>query len=218
MSKAQVEKVLGTTAQAYLVDDDGALREALSFLLRSRGVAVSNYGSAEAFLESFNHAMRGCIVTDVRMQGLSGLEMFDRLEALHCRLPAIVLTGHGNVAMAVNSLQKGVRDFVEKPFNTNNLVDKIIAAIADDEKAAALESERDVFLAALASLSGREREVMALLLAGKLNKIIADELDISMRTVEVHRARIFSRMGVRSAVELANLNSRMNGEAKAGRG
>lgn len=196
--------------RAHVVDDDDALRDALGFLLHSRGVEVTPYVSAEAFLAAFHQNMRGCILTDIRMGGMSGLDMFDRLEARQCHLPLIVLTGHGNVAMAVGALKKGVRDFVEKPFNTNSLADKVIAAIADDALAATRRDEKSAFAAKLAALSEREREVMDLLLAGKMNKVIADQLDIAMRTVEVHRSRIFARMGVRSAVELANLMSRMS--------
>jgi two-component system, LuxR family, response regulator DctR len=195
---------------AHIIDDDDALRDALSFLLQSRGVAVAPFGSAEAFLAHFDTRMRGCILTDVRMAGISGIELVDRLAALNCRLPVIVLTGHGNVAMAVHAFKNGVRDFIEKPFNTNALADKVIAAMADDRIAAEKQRERDEFEQKLAALSGREREVMCLLLAGKLNKVIADELDIAMRTVEVHRSRIFARLGVRSAVELANKFGRVN--------
>lgn len=209
MTKIRPHIAEETSPQTHIVDDDDALRDALSYLLRSRGVSVATYASAEDFLARFNLNMRGCILTDVRMGGMSGLEMFDHLETMQCRLPAIVLTGHGNVAMAVNALKSGMRDFIEKPFNTNNLVDKIVAAMTEDSRADDQRQQRSAFITALATLSPRERDVMDLLLAGKMNKVIADQLDISMRTVEVHRSRIFNRMGVRSAVELANLFSRM---------
>ncbi len=200
---------------AYIIDDDAALRDALSFLLQSRGVAVKAYGSAESFLTSFSDQMRGCILTDVRMGGMSGLDMFDRLGTLQCKMPIIVLTGHGDVSMAVDALKNGVRDFVEKPFNTNNLVDKIIAAMEHDEQAALREKDILVFKNKILELSQRERDVMDLVLDGKLNKVIANMLDISMRTVEVHRSKIFSRMGVRSAVELVNLFNSMNASWQA---
>jgi two-component system response regulator DctR len=194
---------------AYVIDDDDALRDALSFLLQSRGVAVATFASAEAFLAHFHRGLRGCILADIRMASMSGIELVDRLAVLKCRLPVIILSGHGNVAMAVHAFKNGVRDFVEKPFNTNSLADKIIAAIEDDTVAAEKQRVCDDFAQRLAALSDREREVMRLLLAGKLNKVIADELNIAIRTVEVHRSRIFDRMGVRSAVELANVLSRM---------
>lgn len=143
--------------RAYIIDDDDALRDALAFLLHSRGVVVTAYASADAFLAAFHHNMRGCILTDIRMGGMSGLDMFDQLEARQCTLPLIVLTGHGNVAMAVGALKKGVRDFVEKPFNTNTLADKVIAAIANDAIATARRDEKSDFATRLAALSERER-------------------------------------------------------------
>ncbi len=192
------------SARAFVVDDDQDLRDSLGFLLRSRGIAVDAFDSAEAFLAALDPAMRGCILTDVRMPGLSGIELVDRLAALGCPLPVIVLTGHGDVGMAVHAFKTGVADFVEKPYRANELADKVIAAIEADRLGALKRSERAAFEAALGALSAREREVMRLLLAGKMNKVIADDLAIAMRTVEVHRARIFARFNVRSAVELAN--------------
>ena len=149
--------------------------------------------------------MHGCLVLDIRMDGMSGLDLFDRLNERRCQLPVIFLTGHADVPMAVAALKKGAHDFVEKPFNDNELVDKIDGALA---KAVIL---RNRFAAAhsvsqrLATLSQREREVMDLILAGRANKVIADDLKIAMRTVEVHRAHVLEKMGVRSAVELAQL-------------
>jgi two-component system, LuxR family, response regulator DctR len=186
------------------------LRDALSFLLQSRGVAVAPFISAEAFLAHFDPDLRGCILTDVRMPGLSGIELVDRLAARKSRLPVIVITGHGDVSMAVHAFRNGVHDFIEKPFDANVLADKVIAAIETDRAAAARKGERDEFGRRLATLSDREREVMRLMLAGKLNKVIADDLQIAMRTVEVHRSKIFARLGVRSAVELANLFARVD--------
>lgn len=193
------------TPTVHVVDDDAELRKALAFLLASRGLAASLYESGEAFLAAWNGDLRGCVLTDVRMGGISGLELFDRLAALGSRLPCIVLTGHGDVPMAVEALKKGVTDFVEKPFDGNTLVDKVLAAIAKDAEAAAEAALRKSISDRLEMLSEREQEVMRLLLAGKLNKVIADELGIAMRTVEVHRARIFEKMSVKSAVELSSL-------------
>lgn len=189
----------------HVVDDDAEVRKALAFLLASRGLAASLYDSGEAFLSAWNGDLRGCVLTDVRMGGISGLELFDRLTALGSRLPCIVLTGHGDVPMAVEALKKGVTDFVEKPFDGNALVDKLVAAIAKDGEEAAAAALRKSISDRLATLSEREQAVMRLLLAGKLNKVIADELGIAMRTVEVHRARIFEKMCVKSAVELSSL-------------
>jgi two-component system response regulator DctR len=190
---------------AHVVDDDDAIRDALSWLLRSRGVPARTWGSAEAFLAEYSDAMRGCLVLDVRMEGMSGVELFDHLLAERSRLPVIFLTGHGDVPLAVAALKKGAFDFVEKPFNDNDLVDRVVAALRhDDSLRRQLETEASV-AARIAELTPRERQVMERVLAGDYNKNIADALGIAVRTVEVHRARIFEKMGVRSAVELAQL-------------
>ncbi len=189
----------------HVVDDDDAIRDALSWLLRSRGVPARTWPSAEAFLAEWSAAMRGCLVLDVRMEGMSGVELFDRLLAQGCRLPVLFLTGHGDVPLAVAALKKGAFDFVEKPFNDNDLVDRIVAAVRHEE-AQRQQAQTEASVAArLAELTPRERQVMERVLAGDYNKTIADALGIAVRTVEVHRARIFEKMGVRSAVELAQL-------------
>jgi len=189
----------------HVVDDDDAIRDALSWLLRSRGVPARSWASAEAFLAEYSEAMRGCLVLDVRMEGMSGVELFDHLLARKSRMPVIFLTGHGDVPLAVAALKKGAFDFVEKPFNDNDLVDRIVAAVRHDESLRQkLETEASV-AARLAELTPRERQVMERVLVGDYNKNIADALGIAVRTVEVHRARIFEKMGVRSAVELAQL-------------
>jgi two-component system response regulator DctR len=190
---------------AFIVDDDEAIRDSLRWMLKSRGIPSRSWSSAEAFLDSYDDAMHGCLVLDIRMEGMSGLDLFDRLSALKCVLPVIFLTGHADVPMAVAALKKGAHDFVEKPFNDNDLADKIAAALA---KAAILRDRSAAtrsLAGRLATLSQREREVMDLILAGKANKVIADDLRITMRTVEVHRAHVLEKMGVRSAVELSQL-------------
>lgn len=190
---------------AYLVDDDDAIRDALAWLLRSRGVRSHAWSSAESFLAEYRHDMRGCLVLDVRMQGMSGPELFDRLTALGCGMPAIFLTGHGDVPLAVNAIKKGAFDFIEKPFNDNELADRVIDALRIDAARVTQAESSATLEARLSQLTSREREVMTHVLAGKFNKVIADELNIAMRTVEVHRSRVFEKMGVRSAVELAQL-------------
>ncbi len=195
-------------ATAHIVDDDAAIRDALSWLLRSRGVSARSWESGEAFLDGLSPEMRGCVVLDVRMDGMSGIEVHDQLIARGCGLPVIFLTGHGDVPLAVAALKKGAFDFVEKPFNDNQLVDRVIEAMRSDEaRRQELEAEASV-AARLARLTAREREVMERVLAGDHNKAIADALDIAIRTVEVHRAHVFEKMGVRSAVELAGLLAR----------
>jgi two-component system response regulator DctR len=192
-------------AAVHVVDDDDAIRDALSWLLRSRGVPARTWPSAEAFLEEWSEAMRGCLVLDVRMDGMSGVELFEHLVGQRSRLPVIFLTGHGDVPLAVAALKKGAFDFVEKPFNDNDLVDRILAAMRHDESQRERIASEASVAARLAELTTREREVMERVLAGDYNKNIADALGIAVRTVEVHRARIFEKMGVRSAVELAQL-------------
>jgi two-component system response regulator DctR len=141
------------------------------------------------------------------MPGMSGIELFDRLQTLNCRLPVIFLTGHGDVPMAVQALKDGAFDFVEKPYDDNALVDKVVDALAQDAKRSAREVSVNSVRNRLTQLTLREQEVMQQILAGRLNKVIADELGIAMRTVEVHRSHIFEKMEVRSAVELSQMLS-----------
>jgi len=189
----------------FLVDDDEAIRDALGWLLQSRDLSCRSFPSAEAFLAQWNAELAGCLLLDIRMDGMSGLELFDRLLELGNRLPVIFLTGHGDVPMAVGALQQGAFDFLEKPFDDNALVDVVIRALESDARHQASKETQATVAALLTQLTPREHEVMQLVLAGKFNKVIADELNISMRTVEVHRSRVFEKMGVRSAVELAQL-------------
>lgn len=190
---------------AHIVDDDEAMRDALNWLLRSRQVQTATWSSAETFLAAWHENFSGCLILDIRMPGMSGLELFDQLQARRCPLPVIFLTGHGDVPQAVAALKKGAYDFLEKPFDDNNLVDRVIAALAQDASRRSRQVISAEIAARLSQLSPREREVMNHILAGKYNKVTADELHIAMRTVEVHRARIFEKMGVRSAVDLAQL-------------
>lgn len=189
----------------HIVDDDPAVRDALQWLLRSRDVTSQTWATAAEFLSVADRDLYGCILLDVRMPDMSGIELFDRLRAVHCRLPVIFLTGHGDVPMAVKALKDGAFDFVEKPYDDNALVDKVLAAIAHDTERFAREDGDRALRKKLALLTQREQEVMQKILAGKLNKVIADELGIAMRTVEVHRSHIFEKMQVRSAVELSQL-------------
>ena len=184
--------------RAYLVDDDEAIRDALSWLLKSRGIPCASFDSAESFLTAWKKTMSGCLVLDMRMTGMSGLDCFDQLRERESTLPVIFLTGHGDVPLAVATLKKGAFDFFEKPFNDNDLATRI-------EEAMALDASQRKASARLARLTTREKQIMEQVLAGKFNKVIADELNISMRTVEVHRANLFDKMQVKTAVELANL-------------
>lgn len=189
----------------HLVDDDAAIRDALVWLLRSRGITASAWASAEEFLADYVDSMRGCLVLDVRMGDMSGTELFERLRTRGCRMPTLFLTGHGDVPLAVKCVKNGAFDFLEKPCNDNQFADRVLDALRLD--AQRNEAATDLHTR-LSSLTAREREVMERVLAGKYNKVIADELSIAMRTVEVHRMRVFEKMGVRSAVELAQLLAR----------
>lgn len=201
-----MEKETSPQPLAHIVDDDEAIRDSLSWLLESRGVACTAWTSAEAFLSHFEaHPTKvdGALILDIRMEGMTGLELFARLRQRNCGNPVIFLTGHGDVPMAVGALKQGAFDFFEKPFNDNDLVNRVIEAIEANRQRRQTLAGADALRDALAQLTERERQVMELVLAGKLNKVIADELNISMRTVEVHRSHLFEKMGVRSAVELA---------------
>lgn len=196
-----------SAATTHIVDDDPAVRDALQWLLQSRGVSSVTWASASEFLAFVSRDLCGCLLLDVRMPGMSGIELFDRLRALHCRLPVIFLTGHGDVPMAVQALKDGAFDFIEKPYDDNALVDKVVAAMEYVTKRSSREDSILLLERKLTLLTPREQDVMHRILAGKLNKVIADELGIAMRTVEVHRSRIFEKMEVRSAVELSQVLS-----------
>lgn len=196
-----------STHMVYLVDDDAAIRDALSWLLKSRGIPSQTWDCAESFLADYSDDMTGCLILDIRMTGMTGVELFDQLLARTCSMPVIFLTGHGDVPLAVKTLKRGAFDFIEKPFNDNELVDRVLEALKEEESRVGQNASRAQVQERLDALTERESEVMTCILAGKLNKVIADELQIAMRTVEVHRARIFEKMGVRSAVELAQLLS-----------
>jgi two-component system response regulator DctR len=205
----------------YLVDDEDVVREALAWLLRSRRLLSEGFASAEAFeamLDSRLAAPRGgtpapwpvapsCLLLDVRMPGTSGLVLFERLieRQLLGVLPVIFLTGHGDVPTAVAAVKRGAFDFVEKPFSDNALVDRVVQALEISGQTLLRQRDQQAVRRRLAELTERERDVMQCVIDGLANKLIADQLNISVRTVEVHRARVFEKMDVKSAVELANL-------------
>ncbi len=191
--------------KVFIVDDDDAIRDSLAWLLKTRGLPAETFASAEDFLAQCGPHQAGCLVLDIRMPGMSGLELQEKLAESGCTLPVIFLTGHADVPIAVAALKHGAFDFVEKPFNDNALVDLVIKGLERNARIRADHAEKATVTSRLSQLTSREREVMDLILAGKLNKVIADELSISMRTVEVHRARVLEKMGVRSAVELAQI-------------
>ncbi len=197
-------------ATVYIVDDDAGVREALSWMLRTRRLSNESFDSAESFLAALpRHSSKypSCVLLDVRMPGMSGLELFSELLAhdLTSTMPVIFLTGHADVPTAVDAVKRGAFDFCEKPFSNNLLVDRIEAALQQSNEAIARSLAQSSIHKKLADLTEREQAVMRLVMDGLANKLIADELGISVRTVEVHRARVFEKLGVKSAVELANL-------------
>lgn len=196
-----------------IVDDDEAVRDALSWLFSSKGLHTACFASGEALLAAFDLERMGCLVLDVRMAPLTGLVLFEQLRAAHPYCPpAIFLTGHADVPLAVAALKMGAADFLEKPFDDAILIERVEAALARDAAARDSLANRSHLQAQLRQLTEREREVMALILEGKLNKQIAEALDISIKTVEVHRARVLDKMAVKSAVELAGRLSRLQQE------
>ena len=193
----------------YVVDDDAGVREALAWLLRSRRLLSEVFDSAEAFEARLLHnpSQPSCLLLDVRMQGKSGLALFEGLieRGLHLAMPVIFLTGHANVTTAVDAVKRGAFDFFEKPFSDNALVDRVEQALRQSETYLLAREKERLLRERRAELTERERDVMGLVVEGLPNKLIADRLEISVRTVEVHRARVFDKMEVKSAVELANL-------------
>lgn len=186
----------------HIVDDDEALRDSLAWMLEANGYAVAAYESGEAFLNACKPGMAGCIVLDVRMPGMSGLELFEELGRRRCGLPVVFITGHGDVPMAVSALKKGAVDFIEKPFGERDmlrLVEQCLQLERETRGKRLLEADT---VRRMEQLTQREREVLDLIIVGKLNKQIADVLGISIKTVEVHRARVMEKMGVHSLAEL----------------
>lgn len=189
----------------FVVDDDAAVRDALKFLLRSVGRPVETYASAQDFLDAHTENLPGCLVLDIRMPGMSGLELQEKLIERRSILPIIFITGHGDVPMAVEAMQAGAMDFIQKPFRDQDLLDRINQALEKDaamrQSIKSLNSIREC----LASLTPREREVMDLVVQGKANKVIAGDLDLSQRTVEIHRARVMEKMSASSLAHLVRM-------------
>jgi FixJ family two-component response regulator len=189
----------------YIVDDDRGVRDSLSLLLKSVGIANETYSSAASFLEHYRADRLGCLVADIRMPGMSGLELQAELNARHISIPIIFISGHGDVPMAVKAMKDGAMDFLTKPFRDQELLDRINSALGkaevdfqDQQKALEVRSRFD-------SLTPREVEVMDLVVKGCANKVIAMDLGVSQRTVELHRARVMQKMAARSLAELVRL-------------
>jgi len=189
----------------HVVDDDESIRRSLESLLQEVGVPVATFPSAEAFLQALRDDSRGCILLDVRMPGMSGLQLQQILRERGVSMPTIILTGHADVPMAVSAMSAGAAGFVEKPFNPQDLLDRIHDCLATDVRQAAFQAERNEANHSLAKLSSREQEVLRELVKGKPSKLIASALGISEKTVDVHRSNLMRKTGTRSVAELVRI-------------
>ena len=190
----------------HIIDDDEAVRDSLAFLLETADLKVAAYESALQFLDAAGAVQTGCVVTDIRMPGMTGLDLAKRLQAQGCPVPVIVITGHGDVPLAVEAMRAGVVDFIEKPFNDQTILGAVLRALdLSQDKAEALAERRDI-AGRLASLSGRERQVLDGLVAGQANKVVAQALGISPRTVEVYRANLMTKMQAASLSDLVRMS------------
>lgn len=189
----------------HIVDDDDAVRDSLALLMNSVGIDARQYASANAFLEANPPDTTGCVVLDVRMPGISGLQLFKEMNRRRMSWPVLFITGHGDVPMAVEAMRDGAFDFVQKPFRENELLERVQQAIAQDRADRVQESELASINERLASLTNRERDVLGRIVDGCANKVIAIDLDISQRTVEQHRARVMEKMKARSLAHLIRM-------------
>jgi FixJ family two-component response regulator len=189
----------------FIVDDDEAVRSSMTLLMKAAGLRVEAFGSAQEFLNGFDAARGGCLVLDVRMPGMSGLGLQDELNARGALLPIIFVTGHGDIPMAVEAMQHGAMDFLQKPFRDQELLDRIIRAFDRDRAGRQLLGDRERIRARLAQLTPREHEVMMLVVQGRANKVIAADLKLSQRTVEIHRAHVMEKMGANSLAHLVRM-------------
>jgi two-component system, LuxR family, response regulator FixJ len=196
------------TAQSpivFIVDDDAAVRNSLRLLVKSVGHSAGVFVSAQEFLASYDPQQPGCLVLDVRMPGMSGLELQQQLNVRGAVIPVIFISGHGDIPMAVEAMQNGAFDFLQKPFRDQDLIDRIQRALEKDRENRAALGERARIRERLDSLTPREREVLDLVTSGKANKVMAADLGLSQRTVEIHRARVMEKMGASSVAQLVRM-------------
>jgi len=194
-------------SMVFVVDDDNSVRKALTRLIRSIGINVESFASAEAFLSRQRYEGPSCLILDIRMRGLSGIELQEELNKANITLPIIFITGHGTIPMGVRAIKAGAIDFIEKPFEDQAILDLIKHAFECDRRAKQEKSEKDKILKCLGYLTPRERDVLALVVAGKLNKQIAIQLGISEKTVKVHRAHVMEKMHAESLAELVRIST-----------
>lgn len=211
MSEDAQEKEWGTV---FVVDDDEAMRSSLRWLIESDGLQVETFDSARNFLDNYYPGQSGCLLLDVRMPGMSGLELQAQLEDREITAPVIIITGHGDVTMAVKAMKAGAYDFIEKPFDDEVLLGAIKRALSRDAEQRENRMMRAEMTSRMAQLTRREHEVMEMVTAGLSNKEIAAKLDVSAKTIEAHRARVMEKMEARSLAELVRMAVLVSGEAQ----
>lgn len=189
----------------YIVDDDDAVRDSLAILLGISGFNIAQFDSGNAFLDAVETTQNGCLVLDVRMPGLSGLDVQEKLTERGIAMPVIIMTGHGDLAMAVKAMKAGALDFIEKPFDADEITESVRAALVKSAENWQTTNQADEIRQRLTRLTDRERQVLDEMVVGNLSKIIAYNLDISPRTVEIHRARVMEKMQARNVVHLVRL-------------
>jgi two-component system response regulator FixJ len=194
-----------TAPAVHIIDDDQALRESLAFLLRAAQLEVRSFDSAKTFLDALPDASLGCVITDIRMPDMSGIELLRRLKELKIGVPVIVITGHGDIALAVEAMKIGAADFFEKPFNDDQLVASVRAALQEQQGQTKRDAERAEIEHRISTLSAREKNVLAGLIEGRANKQIAFDLGISPRTVEIYRANLMNKMQADSLSDLVRM-------------
>jgi two-component system response regulator FixJ len=193
------------TPTVFIVDDDDGVRSSIRLLLKSIGLAATPMASAQEFLAAFDPAQPGCLVLDIRMPAMSGMELQQQLNLRGATIPVIFITGHGDVPMAVEAMQLGAFDFLQKPFRDQELIDRVQKALARDRDTRAALQKHDQIRQKLQSLTPRETEVLELMTKGKQNKVMAGELGLSQRTVEIHRAHVMEKMGASSVAQLVRM-------------
>jgi two-component system, LuxR family, response regulator FixJ len=204
------------TPTVFIVDDDEAVRNSLRLLLKSVGLAAVALPTAQEFLSKYDPKQPGCLILDVRMPGMSGLELQEQLNVRGAMIPVIFITGHGDIPMAVEAMQQGAFDFLQKPFRDQDLIDRIQRALTKDQTNRAELKEKSGVHERLQTLTPREREVLTLVTTGKPNKIMAADLGVSQRTVEIHRARVMEKMHASSLAQLVRMVMDLNEAAEPG--